>query len=54
MKKEIMMFGDTEIEKCKFLYSKYLINTNNVDIDKVIISNKISFGKKRFQILYLL
>ena len=29
--------------------SKYLIDINNVDIDKILISNKISFGSKGFQ-----
>ena len=40
------MFDDNEIEKCKFHYSKYLININNVDIEKLIISNNVSFGRK--------
>ena len=34
MNKEILKFGDIEIEKHKFHYSKYPIKTNNVDIDK--------------------
>ena len=45
MNKEIM-FDDNEIEKCKFHYSKYAVNMNNVDIDKLIISNNVSFGRK--------
>ena len=46
MNKEIITFGDIEIEKHKFRYSKYPININNVGIDKIIISNKVSFAKK--------
>ena len=32
MNKEIITLGDTEIEKCKFHYSKHLININNIEI----------------------
>ena len=45
MNKEIIMFDDDEIEKCKFHYSKYPINISNGDIDKMIIGNCLSFGK---------
>ena len=48
MKKEHVTFGDNEIEKCKFHYSKHPIKINNVDINK-IISNKVSSGKKGFK-----
>ena len=34
MNKEIITFGNIEIEKRKFHYFKYPININNVDIDK--------------------
>ena len=44
MNKEIM-FDDNETEKCKFHYSKYPTNINNVDINKMIISNSLSFGE---------
>ena len=40
MNKEIETFGGTEIEKRKFHYSKYLIDTNNVEADKIIISKQ--------------
>ena len=39
------MCDDNDIEKHKFHYLKYPININNVDIDKMIISNSLSFGK---------
>ena len=45
MNKEIIMFDGDEIEKRKFHYSEYPININNVDIDKMIIGNCLSFGK---------
>ena len=45
------MFGDPEIGKVKFHYSRYPIDMNNVDIDKIIISIKVSFGKKDFKYL---
>ena len=40
-----MTFGDTEIEKYKF-YSYFL---ENVDIDNVLVSNKISFGEEDYK-----
>ena len=36
-----------DIEKRKFHYSKYPIDLNN-DIDKILICDNISSGKKRF------
>ena len=43
MNKEIITFGDIEIEKCNFHYFKYSININNVDDDKIAILNKAFF-----------
>ena len=40
-----MTFGDTEIEKYEF-YSYFL---ENVDIDNVLVSNKISFGEEDYK-----
>ena len=42
MNKEVITFGDNKTEKCQFRYSKYPININNIDIDKIIISIKFS------------
>ena len=42
MNKEVITFGDNKTEKRKFRYSKYPININNIDIDKIIISIKFS------------
>ena len=47
MNKENLSFGQIEIEKYKFHYFKYLINISNVNIDKILISNKVS--KKYFK-----
>ena len=44
--KQVITFSDIEIKNCKFRYSKYPININNVDIVKIIISKKIFLGKK--------
>ena len=44
MNTEILTFSKTEIEKRKLHHSKYLTGMNNMDIDKIMISNKVSFG----------
>ena len=49
--KNLQRFGHIEIEKGNFYYSKYPINIDNLDVDKVI-SYKFYFDKKGF--LYLL
>ena len=46
MNKEFRTFVDTEIKKRNFHYSKCSANISNVDIDKMIISNKVSLDKK--------
>ena len=47
--KEVIVFGDTGIEKHKYHFYKNLILIDDVDIDKTLISNKIYFGKKDFK-----
>ena len=49
MDKKIIKFGYTEIEKQKFLQHKSLISINNVHINKIVVSNKVSFRKKGFK-----
>ena len=39
MNKEILTFGDTQIEKHKFRYKNPIL-IDDVDIDKILISNK--------------
>ena len=48
MKKTIIKFGNTKIEKQKFYQHKRPISIENIDINKIVVSNKVSFGKKRF------
>ena len=44
-----MKFGDIEIEKQKFCQHKRSISIKNIDINKIVVSNKVSFGKKGFK-----
>ena len=46
-KKTIIKFGDIEIEKQKFHQYKRPISIKNIDINKIVVPNKASFGKKR-------
>ena len=48
MNKGILRFGDIQIEKRKFHYSKYPTDIKNVNHDKIMIPSKVSFGKKDF------
>ena len=49
MGKEILTFGDIEIEKNKFYLHKFYhsIFLEDVDIEKVLVSDKIFFGEKK-------
>ena len=47
MGKEILTFGDIEIKKKKKYHNKISILLKYVDIEKVIVPNKISFGEKK-------
>ena len=51
MGKEVLTFGDIEIEKNKFYHHKSPILLNDVDIEKVLASNKISTGGKNYKYL---
>ena len=55
MGKEIITFGDNEIEKRKFLCYKNPIFKKDVHADNILISNKTSFGKKnhKYLIVYM-
>ena len=50
MDKKVIMFDDTETEKCEFCQHKSLVLLSNIDINKLIASNKVSFGKKNVNI----
>ena len=49
MDKEMIKFGDTEVEKHRFYQHKRSISINNIDIIKIVISNKVSFCKMGFK-----
>ena len=49
MGKEFLPFGHIEIEKNKFYSHKTPIFLGDVDIEKVLVSNKISFGGKNYK-----
>ena len=55
MGKEILTLGDIDIEKDKFYCHKTPILLKDVDIEKVLVPNKISFGEKnhKYFIIYL-
>ena len=42
-------FGDTEIQKQKLHQHKAPISIKNIDINKIVVSNKVSFGEKAFK-----
>ena len=46
---ETLIFGDFEIENGKFHYSQYPLGITNIDIEKIVISNKVSLDKKGFK-----
>ena len=48
MGKEILTFGDIEIEKNKFYHHK-TPTYQKIDIEKVLVSKKICFGEKKYK-----
>ena len=48
MEKTIIKFGNAEIRKQKFHQHKRPISINNIDINKIAVSNKVSFDKRGF------
>ena len=49
MDKTRIKFGDTEVKKQKIHQDKCPISINNVDINKIVVSNKVFFDKKGFK-----
>ena len=43
------MFGDVEIEKNQFYHHESSFFLKDLDIEKVLVSNKISFGEKNYE-----
>ena len=50
IEKTITKFGDIEIQKQKFHRRKGPISIKNIDINKIVVSNKVYFGKKDLNI----
>ena len=49
MDKKIIKFDHTKIEKYKFHSHKSPILIDNIDINTIVVANKVSFGKKDFK-----
>ena len=49
LSKEILTFGDIEIKKSKFYHDKSTIFLKDVNIEKVLVSKKISSGEKNYK-----
>ena len=45
---KITKFDDTEIQEYKFHQCESPISINNIDINKMVVSNKFPFGKEDF------
>ena len=46
---KVTKFGDIEIQKQKFNQHKELISIKNIDFNKIVVFNKVSFGKIGFE-----
>ena len=44
--KKVIKFDDIEIQKQRFPQHKEPISIKSIDINKTVVSNKVSFGKK--------
>ena len=49
MGKKILTFRDIEIEKKSFTAIRLIFYLKDVDIEKALVSNKISFGEKKYK-----
>ena len=49
MDKHMMKFGNIETEKQKFYQLKRVISIEDINISKMILPNKVSFGEKCFK-----
>ena len=50
IEKTIVKFGGIEIKKKKKIHQhRGPISIKNIDINKIVVSNKVSFGKKGFK-----
>ena len=46
---KVIKFGDIEIQKQNFHQHEGTISIKNTDINKIVVSNKVPFGKKEFK-----
>ena len=46
---KIIKFGEIDIQKQKFHQHKGLISVKNIDINKKVVCNEVSLGKKGFK-----
>ena len=49
MGKEILTFGNTEIGKIKFYRHKTPVPLKDINTEKVLVPNKISFAEKNYK-----
>ena len=49
MDKKIIKFDDTEIKEPKLHQNKSSISKNDIDINKIVASNKVPFSKEDFK-----
>ena len=49
MNKKNIKFDGTELEEYEFYQSKIPISINDIDINKIVVSNKFPFGKQDFK-----
>ena len=49
MDQKIINFDGTEIDEYKFHQNKSPILLNHIDINKIVVSNKLLFGKQDFK-----
>ena len=49
MDKKIIKFDDTETEEYKFHQNKSPTRINDIGINKLVVSNKLPFGKQDFK-----
>ena len=49
MEKIIIKLGDIKIKKRKIYQYKRPISINNINVDKIVVSQKVSFDKYRFK-----
>ena len=54
MNKRSIKFGDTEIGEYEFHQYKNSISISNIDINKIVLSNKLPFGIKEFYLIILI